>query len=67
MGCLPHQCHPAKDPLGDWVLIIDDIHEGSFTGLQDSTRLLSLHECRQLQILVCLKSADRAVEGCNRP
>ncbi len=27
VGCLPHEGHPAKDPLGDGVLVIDDIHE----------------------------------------
>ena len=35
VGCLPHECHPAKDPLSDGVLVVDDIHE---------RRLACLHE-----------------------
>jgi hypothetical protein len=35
VGCLAHEGHPAKDPLGDGVLVIDDIHE---------RRLACLHE-----------------------
>lgn len=35
VGCLPHECHPAKDPLSDGVLVVDDVHE---------RRLACLHE-----------------------
>ena len=34
VGSLPHEGHPAKDPLADGVLIIDHIHKGRLTSLQ---------------------------------
>ncbi len=35
VGCLPHKGHPAKDPLSNRVLVIDDIHERRLACLRE--------------------------------
>ena len=40
VGCLPHEGHPPKDPLGDGVLVINDIHERRLACLHNADKLV---------------------------
>ncbi len=46
VGCLPHEGHPAKDPLGDGVLVIDDIHERRLACLHNKPTIISIMNYR---------------------
>lgn len=56
VGCLPHEGHPAKDPLGDGVLVVDDIHKRRLTCLHEdknSNNNTNNNNLQAVQLIVC--------------
>ena len=47
VGCLPHEGHPAKDPLSDWVLVVDDIHERRLACLHNQPTIILVMNFRR--------------------